>query len=43
VWAVRAAVPALLEAGGGDIVVLSSVAGLRGGVDEAVYAATKFA
>ena len=43
VWAVRAAVPALLEAGGGDIIVLSSVAGLRGGADEAVYAATKFA
>jgi NADP-dependent 3-hydroxy acid dehydrogenase YdfG len=43
VWAVRAAVPALLEGGGGDIVVLSSVAGLRGGADEAVYAATKFA
>ena len=43
VWAVRAAVPALLETGGGDIVVLSSVAGLRGGADEAVYAATKFA
>src|SRR5450755_564430 len=43
VWAARAAVPALLEAGGGDIVVVSSVAGLRGGADEAVYAATKFA
>ena len=43
VWAVRAAVPALLAAGGGDIVVVSSVAGLRGGSDEAVYAATKFA
>ena len=43
VWAVRAAVPALLAAGGGDIVVVSSVAGLRGGADEAVYAATKFA
>jgi len=43
VWAVRAAVPALLAAGGGDIVIVSSVAGLRGGADEAVYAATKFA
>jgi NADP-dependent 3-hydroxy acid dehydrogenase YdfG len=43
VWATRAAVPALLEAGGGDIVMVSSVAGLRGGADEAVYAATKFA
>ena len=28
---------------GGDIVIVSSVAGLRGGADEAVYAATKFA
>lgn len=43
VWAIRAAVPALLEAGGGDIVIVSSVAGLRGGGDEAVYAGTKFA
>jgi 3-oxoacyl-[acyl-carrier protein] reductase len=29
--------------GGGDIVVIASVAGLRGGGNEAVYAATKFA
>jgi NADP-dependent 3-hydroxy acid dehydrogenase YdfG len=44
VWAVRAAVPAILEtAGEGDIVIVSSVAGLRGGGDEAVYAGTKFA
>ena len=43
VWTVRAAVPALLEAGGGDVVIVSSVAGLRGGADEAVYAGTKFA
>jgi NADP-dependent 3-hydroxy acid dehydrogenase YdfG len=43
VWTVRAAVPALLAAGGGDIVIVSSVAGLRGGGDEAVYAGTKFA
>src|SRR5664279_6000769 len=28
---------------GGDIVIVNSVAGLRGGADEAVYAATKFA
>ncbi|MFB2586511.1 SDR family oxidoreductase [Herbiconiux liukaitaii] len=40
VWSVRAAVPALLE-GGGDIVIVSSVAGIRGGADEAVYAGTK--
>ncbi|MHB1066135.1 MAG: SDR family oxidoreductase [Candidatus Nanopelagicales bacterium] len=44
VWAVRAAVPAMLETtGGGDIVIVSSVAGLRGGGDEAVYAGTKSA
>lgn len=41
VWSVRAAVPRLRETGGGDIVVVASVAGLRGGADEAVYAATK--
>jgi NADP-dependent 3-hydroxy acid dehydrogenase YdfG len=43
VWPIRAAVPVLLEAGGGDIVIIASVAGLRGAGDEAVYAATKFA
>ena len=43
VWTVRAAVPTLLEAGGGDIVIVSSVAGFRGGEDEAVYAGTKHA
>jgi 3-oxoacyl-[acyl-carrier protein] reductase len=43
VWAIRAAVPALLEHGGGDVVIVASVAGLRGGADEAVYAGTKFA
>jgi 3-oxoacyl-[acyl-carrier protein] reductase len=43
VWAVRAAVPELLAQGGGDIVIVASVAGLRGGGDEAVYAGTKFA
>ena len=43
VWSVRAAVPHLREAGGGDVVIVSSVAGLRGGADEAVYAGTKFA
>jgi NADP-dependent 3-hydroxy acid dehydrogenase YdfG len=44
VWAVRAAVPAILStAGGGDVVIVASVAGLRGGGDEAVYAGTKFA
>jgi 3-oxoacyl-[acyl-carrier protein] reductase len=44
VWAVRAAVPAMLQTtGGGDVVIVASVAGLRGGPDEAVYAGTKFA
>ncbi|WP_375430694.1 SDR family oxidoreductase [uncultured Friedmanniella sp.] len=43
VWSVRAAVPVMREAGGGDLVIISSVAGLRGGAIEAVYAATKFA
>jgi 3-oxoacyl-[acyl-carrier protein] reductase len=44
VWSVRAAVPAMLETtGGGDVVIVASVAGLRGGGDEAVYAGTKFA
>lgn len=43
VWPIRAAVPGFVEAGGGDIVIIASVAGLRGAEDEAVYAATKFA
>lgn len=41
IWGVRAAVPHML-ADGGDIVIVASVAGLRGGANEAVYAATKF-
>ena len=43
VWTVRAALPEMLKAGGGDIVIVSSVAGFRGGGDEAVYAGTKHA
>jgi NADP-dependent 3-hydroxy acid dehydrogenase YdfG len=43
VWPIRAAVPHFLDNGEGDIVIVSSVAGLRGAGDEAVYAATKFA
>ena len=44
VWTVRAALPAMLDTtGGGDVVIVASVAGLRGGGDEAVYAGTKFA
>ncbi len=43
VWTVRAAVEQFRRAGaGGDVVVVASVAGLRGGGNEAVYAATKF-
>lgn len=43
VWPIRAAVPHFLEKGDGDIIIVSSVAGIRGAGDEAVYAATKFA
>jgi 3-oxoacyl-[acyl-carrier protein] reductase len=44
IWPVRAVLPRLLESGeGGDVVIIASVAGLRGGGHEAVYAATKFA
>jgi 3-oxoacyl-[acyl-carrier protein] reductase len=43
VWPIRAAVPHFVENGAGDIVIVASVAGLRGAGDEAVYAATKFA
>ncbi|MGB5655179.1 MAG: SDR family oxidoreductase [Acidimicrobiia bacterium] len=43
VWPIRAAVPGFVEHGGGDIVIVASVAGIRGNGDEAVYAATKFA
>lgn len=43
VWAARSAVRHFRAAGAGDIVIVASVAGLRGGGDEAVYAATKFA
>jgi 3-oxoacyl-[acyl-carrier protein] reductase len=44
IWAIRAAVAQFLAAqSGGDIVVIASVAGLRGGGNEAVYVATKFA
>lgn len=43
IWPIRAAVPEMIKAGQGDIVIVASVAGFRGGADEAVYAATKFA
>jgi NADP-dependent 3-hydroxy acid dehydrogenase YdfG len=44
VWTVRSGVRRLREQGdGGDVVIVSSVAGFRGGADEAVYAGTKHA
>jgi NADP-dependent 3-hydroxy acid dehydrogenase YdfG len=43
VWPVRAAVPTMLAQHGGDIVIVSSVAGTSGRGNEAVYAATKHA
>lgn len=44
IWPIRAVLPSMLAAErGGDIVIVASVAGLRGGGNEAVYAATKFA
>jgi len=43
IWPVRAAVKYFVEHGGGDLVIVASVAGLRGDSNEAVYAATKFA
>ena len=44
VWTVRSGVRRFRAQGdGGDIVIVSSVAGFRGGSDEAVYAGTKFA
>lgn len=41
IWSVRAAVPHLRANGGGDILLVASVAGSRGDANEAVYAATK--
>lgn len=41
VWSVRAAVPQMRLQGAGDIIIVASVAGLRGDGNEAVYAATK--
>jgi 3-oxoacyl-[acyl-carrier protein] reductase len=44
VWTVRAGVRQFRAQGdGGDVVIISSVAGFRGGADEAVYAGTKHA
>jgi len=41
VWSARAAVPEFRRNGGGDIIIVASVAGMRGGDNEAVYAASK--
>jgi NADP-dependent 3-hydroxy acid dehydrogenase YdfG len=44
VWSVRSAVKQFRAQGdGGDVIIVSSVAGFRGGADEAVYAGTKHA
>lgn len=43
VWPIRAAVPPMLEQGTGDIIIVSSVAGLSVRENEAVYGATKHA
>jgi NADP-dependent 3-hydroxy acid dehydrogenase YdfG len=43
VWPVRSAVRHMLDRGEGDIVIVSSVAGLNSRENEAVYAATKHA
>jgi NADP-dependent 3-hydroxy acid dehydrogenase YdfG len=45
VWNVRSAVRQFRSQGdtGGDLIIVSSVAGFRGGADEAVYAGTKHA
>ena len=43
VYSVRAALPALIENGGGDLVIVASVAGLSGLPNESVYCAGKHA
>jgi NADP-dependent 3-hydroxy acid dehydrogenase YdfG len=40
---IRACLPIMISQGRGDIVIISSVAGFRGGGNEAVYSATKHA
>jgi 3-oxoacyl-[acyl-carrier protein] reductase len=40
---IRACLPTMLEKKAGDIVIVSSVAGFRGGGDESIYAGTKHA
>lgn len=43
VFTIRAVLPEFRKSRGGDIIIVSSVAGFRGGANEAVYAGTKFA
>ena len=43
VWAVRAALPRLRESDAADVIIVSSVAGLRAQANEGVYGATKHA
>lgn len=40
---IRASLPSMIDKQHGDIIIVSSVAGLRGGANESVYAATKYA
>lgn len=43
IWSIRAVLPHMLEAGRGDVIVVSSVVALMDSAGEAVYAATKAA
>jgi len=40
---IRAALPTMLEKGEGDVIIVASVAGFRGGDNEAIYTGTKHA
>ena len=43
IHSIKAALPTMVAANSGDIIIVSSVAGFRGGGNESVYAATKHA